>query len=581
MANPTDVSYWINNTGYGNGTYLISGAVGQVWNGVDGTNWVKRSSPISEDLTQVSYGNGTFLVRGYWTAGALMASSDKGTNWTRVDTGTFNFYPGTDARHYCFHRYGNGIFFFPLYDSVRTSTNGLTWTTTAITNRLNDFRMSSATAFDGGLFYGAHQTSSNSTTKTITTGYSSNGVNWSFNSSTINSTHSSTFWITGAAGGYLMIYAAQPSELWISADKGQSWSRAYGPWDNLTNNSHATFIANSSNMIVATTASIYSAPLTATQPTLQQVGTVEPGPAGLSAVDFADKIAFDAGTLVTHQRPATLNGYPLTDGGRIQIFTSSNSVLGSGPWSFRQTLTQPDPAYDTPAFGWALGVRSNAIFTGTYVTYRVGAHDGTGYVFTRSNSSGNFSLLEKWTELPSQWAGYFTSISAMRNRLVVASQGANSQHGSYGGAFFYSITDSGSRTKINSFLETSYDKSCQAVAIASNTAAIFMGSGSTNHEIRIFGVTRNAQGIPTAISTNQIITPVLGADSSPWPRGEPMDMSEDILAVGRAGFSTNGLTNSGAVDVYRKGTNGLFSGLRQSIPRFQSVPENSEAPWPW
>ncbi|NDB97135.1 MAG: hypothetical protein EBZ78_13430, partial [Verrucomicrobia bacterium] len=141
------------------------------------------------------------------------------------------------------------------------STNGLTWTTTAITNRLNDFRMSSATAFDGGFFYGAHQTSSNATTKTITTGYSSNGTSWNFNSATINSTHSSTFGITGAAGGFLMIYAAQPSELWISSDKGQSWARAYGPWDNLTNNSHATFIANSSNMIVATTASIYSAPL--------------------------------------------------------------------------------------------------------------------------------------------------------------------------------------------------------------------------------------------------------------------------------------------------------------------------------
>ena len=61
MANPTDVSNLINNTGYGSGTYIVSGATGQVWNGTNGTNWTKRSSPISEDLTQVCYGNGPLL----------------------------------------------------------------------------------------------------------------------------------------------------------------------------------------------------------------------------------------------------------------------------------------------------------------------------------------------------------------------------------------------------------------------------------------------------------------------------------------------------------------------------------------
>ena len=336
MANPTDVSYWVNNTGYGNGTYIISGAVGQVWNGTNGTNWVKRSSPIYEDLTQVCYGNGTFIVRGYWTDGVLMFSSDKGTNWTSVDTGSFNFYPGTDGRHYNFISHTNGIFFYPLYDSVRTSANGLSWTTTAITNRLNDFRMSSATAFDAGLFYGAHQTSSNATTKTITTGYSSNRTNWTFKSATINSTHSSTFGITGAAGGYLMIYAAQPSELWISSNQGQSWARAYGPWDSLTNNSHASFIANSSNIIVATTAAIYSAPLTAASSASRRPNSflLQSSQAGSTTdIDNLRVVDLDTGTAIYSNGFASatdatnnLNNYYWPQGGQ----STTNFVL-NGP----------------------------------------------------------------------------------------------------------------------------------------------------------------------------------------------------------------------------------------------------------
>ncbi|NDB96014.1 MAG: hypothetical protein EBZ78_07625, partial [Verrucomicrobia bacterium] len=315
--------------------------------------------------------------------------------------------------------------------------------------------------------------------------------------------------------------------------------------------------AGDSNWSVATSVTQALTVQASSTPGLQLVDSIEPGPAGLSAIDFADKIAFDSGTLVTQQRPATLSGYPLTDGGRIHIFTSSNAVLGSGPWSFRQTLTQPDSNYDTPSFGWALGVRDNAIFAGSAHTFRAGAHDGTGYIFKRSNSSANFSLLETWAEIPSQWAGYFTTISSMRHRLIIVSQGVNSQYNSYGGAYFYSITEAGVRTKIHSLMESSFDKGCISMAIASNTAAIFMGSQSTNHQIRIFGVSRNAQGIPTAITTNQLLNPVLG-DNSRAGR-ESMDITEDLLAVGRPDSSTNGLTNSGAVDVYRKGTNGLFS----------------------
>jgi len=265
MTNPTDVRFWINNTGYGNSTYLITGAANDLWNGTDEVRWTKRGVPGSyDDLTQISYGNGVFVARGYWSQGGILVSSNNGDTWTYVNTGAFNYAPGTDSRHYCFHRFGNGRFFYPLFDSVRTSSNGLSWTTTAISNRPATFRMSSATCFDGGVFYGAQQTASNATTKTITTGFSSNGTQWSFNTATIATTHRGTFGITGAGGGYLMVYAnQQPSELWVSSDRGLSWLRAYGPWDNLTNNLHAQIIADGTNLIVGITSGIYSAPCAA------------------------------------------------------------------------------------------------------------------------------------------------------------------------------------------------------------------------------------------------------------------------------------------------------------------------------
>lgn len=265
MTNPTDVRFWINNTGYGNGTYLITGAANDLWNGTNERSWTKRGVPGSyDDLTQISYGNGVFVSRGYWSQGGVLVSSNNGNTWTYVNTGAFNYAPGTDSRHYCFLRYGNGKFFYPLFDSVRTSSNGLNWTTTSITNRPNAFRMSSSTCMDGGLFFGAQQTASNATTKTITTGFSSNGTQWSFNTATIATTHRGTFGITGAGGGYLMVYAnQQPSELWVSSDRGLSWLPAYGPWDDLTNNLHAQFIADGTNIIAGITSGIYSAPLRA------------------------------------------------------------------------------------------------------------------------------------------------------------------------------------------------------------------------------------------------------------------------------------------------------------------------------
>ena len=98
-----------------------------------------------------------------------------------------------------------------------------------------------------------------------------------------------------------MIYASQPSELWISSNQGQSWARAYGPWDSLTNNSHASFIANSSNIIVATTAAIYSAPLTATSSVSRRPNSfqLQSGQAGSTTdIDNLRVVNLDSGVTV-------------------------------------------------------------------------------------------------------------------------------------------------------------------------------------------------------------------------------------------------------------------------------------------
>ena len=296
---------------------------------------------------------------------------------------------------------------------------------------------------------------------------------------------------------------------------------------------------------------------TFTQASLEQIGSIEPGVFGLSSVDFADRLAFDRGTLIAYQYGGG-GGWPLTDGGKVHVFTTTNTVSAAGPWAYRQTLNSPDAVYDWPSFGMSLGVSSNTVFVGANTTYRVGAHDGTGYIFTRSSEGSNFAFIERWSEIPSQWAGYFSSVAALRNGLLILSQGANASYGSYGGAYFYSLGGNGTRSKIHSFLEGSFDKWVAASAIATNTASVFMASSSTNHEIRIFGISRNSSGVPTAITTNQVLTPLVGVDTRPSQSGA-MDMTEDLLAVGRSLFTTNGITNCGAVDVYRKGTNGLFS----------------------
>jgi hypothetical protein len=255
---PNYVPYWLNDSYYANGIYVLDGAGNALWTSTDGVNWTSRSNPGGyDDLTSICYGNGTFLVRRYWSAGAMIVSKDNGVNWTYVSTGSFTYAPGTDGRHYNTLVFGNNFFLYPLYNAVRTSTDGLNWNTYSVSNIPSNFNMRNVTHFDNGLFIGSLQTSAGANSQTITTAYSSNGTTWQFNQSSI-STAKTGFSSCGSVNGCLFVSCGGPqTEVWASTNLGVSWSKYAGPWD-YTGNTHATFSSNSNSIVVATDKGLFS-----------------------------------------------------------------------------------------------------------------------------------------------------------------------------------------------------------------------------------------------------------------------------------------------------------------------------------
>lgn len=260
---PSDIIYWLNNSGVADGVFLLNGAGNDLWTSPNGDNWTKRSNPGGyDDLTGIESGNGTIIVNRYWSPGSLLVSKNSGASWAYVDTGSFNYSPGSDGRHYERTVYGNNIFLFPLFDSVRTSADGLTWQTTAVSSRPSSFRMTSVGNFDlkTQKFVGVQQTSSNATTKTITTAVSSDGVIWTFRQATITTNNTAEFTGASIGQGYLVVGGGAPPEMWVSSDEGQTWSRINGPWE-ASGTTSVAFAANASRVIAATSTTIYSAEL--------------------------------------------------------------------------------------------------------------------------------------------------------------------------------------------------------------------------------------------------------------------------------------------------------------------------------
>jgi hypothetical protein len=250
-------AYWQNVTGYGGGTFVKTGAVGQIFTSGNGTTWTNRS-PGGEDIVGVRYGNGVFVARKYWSTGSLWVSSNNGVSWSSVTTGS------NPGREYLDFSFGNGKFIIPLDNRVRMSTDGFNWTEHTVATVPAGFALRNARYFDGNFFVGAAEKSRTGSSVTILTARSQDGISWEYREAVISSTSAATFYSEGVGAGYLMIVSgSDPAEAWSSHDYGHSWTKVDGPWANAGNRS-AFFSATGNVLAVVTDSGIYSHQFTGT-----------------------------------------------------------------------------------------------------------------------------------------------------------------------------------------------------------------------------------------------------------------------------------------------------------------------------
>ncbi len=244
-------SNWLNCSGYGANTFVLTGAGGQIFTSRNFKNWIDHS-PGGEDITSVIYGNNTFIARKYWSPGGCWVSKNKGNSWTSVDTG------GAPDKTYCGMSYGNGIFVYPLDNSVRTSVDGIIWANHAISSLPSGFEMRSASHFNGKLFIGSSEVARSETNVKIITASSPDGINWEFKESSIISSSAGKFRSVGAGGGFLMLLSpATKAEVWISDNQGDTWTNVDGPWSDVEK-AEALFVVKGKQIVLATGREIYS-----------------------------------------------------------------------------------------------------------------------------------------------------------------------------------------------------------------------------------------------------------------------------------------------------------------------------------
>ena len=251
---PPPYNYWLTGSSYGDGTFVVAGAAGQIFTSTDYENWIVRNVG-GEDITSICYGAGTFVARKYHSTGDIWVSKDKGASWTSVDTGD------APDRTYNVITHGNNIFMYPLDNRVRTSVDGLSWTTHVISGIPAGLKMRSADRFSDGVFIGAAETGRSGDLVQITTASSPDGVNWTYKQSTINSFASGSFGTAGAFDGKLLLSGwGDPAEVWLSEDAGGSWRKLDGPWSE-SGNTTTNFASDGKWIAVATATGIYSAPI--------------------------------------------------------------------------------------------------------------------------------------------------------------------------------------------------------------------------------------------------------------------------------------------------------------------------------
>jgi hypothetical protein len=255
------------------------------------------------------------------------------------------------------------------------------------------------------------------------------------------------------------------------------------------------------------------------------ISVIDPRNFGLNTSTFACRIAAAGDHVALAQA---------VDSGLIHLF----SIASNSPTKLR-TITPPDAVYDWPGFGCSLGLAGNVLYAGCPITWRVGAHDGTAYLFTHMEP--NPTLLSKWTEFPSQWAGYFGVHGTLVGDTLVVSQGMNPERGSRAGAFFYRINEVGNRTSVLSFMAPDTDRSVAGLALSSNRCAVAWNSlaNSNNCQILVFDIQRDALGRFIGVATNAIIAATNYSGEAWGVMNTSCD--GDLVAIGepRIRFGTN------------------------------------------
>ena len=270
--------------------------------------------------------------------------------------------------------------------------------------------------------------------------------------------------------------------------------------------------------------------------------TIDPRNFSLNPSQFSARLAISGDRIAVGQ---ALNGgigaLPQGNSGLIHIFSiQSNSVIKLN------TIMTPDTVYDAPIFGNSLGLVGDVLYAGSGNTFRVGAHDGTAYLY--KNLSGNPTLVSKWTELPSQWAGYFGGLGCLFADTLVISQGSSPSHGSKAGAFFYRVDGSGNRASVFSFVAPDTDRDNRCIALTSNRCAIVWNSraNSNNCQILVFDIQRDATNGFRGITTNVVIAATGFAGVSQWG----MSCDGDLVAMGEPQYAV-GTNQCGRVRVWR------------------------------
>ena len=78
---------------FGNDTFVAVGNQGAiVTSSNNGTNWTTRSSGTTEGLTGIAFANDTFVAVGDY--GTIFTSSNNGTTWASQPSGTTEYFQG-------------------------------------------------------------------------------------------------------------------------------------------------------------------------------------------------------------------------------------------------------------------------------------------------------------------------------------------------------------------------------------------------------------------------------------------------------------------------------------------------------